>query len=51
MPIGPSVALARARPDIVTFVPVAGAEHTESWNVNPARYTARLKAFLVRVLH
>jgi uncharacterized protein len=50
VPFSSSAALARARPDIVTFVPVAGAEHTESWNLNPGAYTARLKAFIVRVV-
>lgn len=50
MPIGPSIALARARPDIVTLVRVPKADHTESWNVDPARYDARLRAFLMRVL-
>jgi uncharacterized protein len=50
VPIGPSIALAHARPDLVTFYPVAGAAHTESWNVGPARYVARLTTFLKRVL-
>jgi uncharacterized protein len=50
VPIGPSIALAHARPDLVTFVPVAGAEHTQSWNVDPIRYATRLKAFLTRIL-
>ncbi len=38
VPDGPSRALARARPDLVTFVDVPGAEHTRGWNVDPARY-------------
>jgi pimeloyl-ACP methyl ester carboxylesterase len=50
VPIGPSIAFARSRPDLVTFVPVAGAAHTESWNVDPVGYAARLTAFLTRVL-
>jgi alpha-beta hydrolase superfamily lysophospholipase len=50
IPIGPSVALARARPNLVTLVQVAGAGHTESWNLGPARYVARLKSFLTDVL-
>jgi uncharacterized protein len=50
VPIDPSIEFARARPDLVTFFPVAGAGHTESWNVNPARYSARLRAFLRRVV-
>jgi pimeloyl-ACP methyl ester carboxylesterase len=50
IPVGPSAAFARARPDIVTYVVVPGAEHTQPWNVDPAAYDARLKAFLNRVL-
>jgi pimeloyl-ACP methyl ester carboxylesterase len=50
VPIGPSISLARNRPDLVTFVPVPGAGHTESWNVGPARYESRVDAFLSRVL-
>jgi uncharacterized protein len=50
VPISTSDAFARARPDIVTYVRVAGAEHTQEWNVNPALYTSRLRAFLLRVL-
>jgi alpha-beta hydrolase superfamily lysophospholipase len=50
IPIGPSEALARARPDLVTLVQVAGAGHTESWNLGPARYDTRLKRFLTDVL-
>ncbi len=50
VPIGPSIALARARPDLVTLVRVAGAGHTESWNVASERYTAALREFLTRVL-
>src|SRR6266511_3976953 len=38
LPIAPSQALAAARPDLVTFVPVAGAGHVESWNHDRARY-------------
>jgi fermentation-respiration switch protein FrsA (DUF1100 family) len=50
IPIGPSEALARARPDLVTLVRVGGAGHTESWNLGPARYDTRLKRFLTDVL-
>lgn len=50
VPFAANGALARARPDLVTYVQVAGAEHTQAWNANPAAYTARLKAFLTSVL-
>ena len=50
MPFGPSAALARARPDLVTYIPVAGAGHTQAWNVDLAAYTAALSTFLARVL-
>jgi uncharacterized protein len=50
VPIGPSIEFARARPDLVTFFPVPAAAHTESWNVDPVRYAARLRAFLERVV-
>jgi alpha-beta hydrolase superfamily lysophospholipase len=49
-PFGVSVAFARARPDLVTFVPVAGAAHTEEWNANPALYVRALRSFLTKVL-
>lgn len=38
VPVGPSRAVAAARPDLVTFVDVPGAEHTRSWNVDPLRH-------------
>ena len=46
-----SEALAKARPDIVTFIPVAGATHVRSWNMNPAKYDEEVRDFLVRVVH
>jgi pimeloyl-ACP methyl ester carboxylesterase len=51
VPFAANAALARARPNLVTYVEVAGAEHTQAWNANPAAYTARLKAFLSRIVH
>jgi len=50
VPIGPSDAFARARPDLVTYVRVAGADHTQEWNVDPTVYTAALRSFLMRRL-
>jgi uncharacterized protein len=50
VPFAANAALARASPDLVTYVQVPGAEHTQAWNANPVAYTARLRAFLTRVL-
>lgn len=49
VPISTSEALARELPREVTFHRVPEAGHTESWNVDPARYQARLRAFLSRI--
>jgi uncharacterized protein len=49
VPIATSQALAAARPDLVTFVPVAGAGHVKSWNLDRARYEQSARAFLDRV--
>jgi pimeloyl-ACP methyl ester carboxylesterase len=49
LPIAPSQALAAARPDLVRFVPVAGAGHVKSWNYQRARYEQEVRAFLDRV--
>jgi len=48
VPDGPSRALARARPDLVTYLDVPGADHTRAWNVDPARYRTALAAWLTR---
>lgn len=40
-----SVALARARPDIVTLVRDSAAEHTREWNVDPEGYEADMRAW------
>jgi pimeloyl-ACP methyl ester carboxylesterase len=50
VPISSSDAFARALPERVTYHRVAGAGHVESWNVGPARYERRVRAFLARVL-
>ncbi len=49
VPVVTSDALAEARPDIVTYVRVAGAGHVRSWNVDPAAYEASVRDFLQRV--
>jgi pimeloyl-ACP methyl ester carboxylesterase len=46
VPIETSERLAKARPDLVTFVPVAGAGHVTSWNASPEAYEAALAAFV-----
>jgi alpha-beta hydrolase superfamily lysophospholipase len=49
LPIAPSQALATARADLVTFIPVAGAGHVKAWNHERARYEQAARAFLDRV--
>lgn len=46
VPVGPSEALAAARPDLVTFVPWAQARHCKEWNTDPARWEGVVTAFL-----
>lgn len=45
VPKAASDELARLRPDLVTYVETA-AEHVQSWNLDPAGFDARIKAFL-----
>jgi len=49
IPISTSEALAAALPRWVTYYHVPAAGHTQSWNVDPARYEGRLRAFLARI--
>jgi uncharacterized protein len=44
-----SDALARMRPDIVTYVRVPGATHARSWNMDPDGFETALADFLSRV--
>lgn len=46
VPVGPSAALAAARPDLVRFEPWRVARHTQEWNVDPARWEGLLADFL-----
>ena len=46
VPPSESRAFAITAPGPVTYVPVPGAGHIQSWNANPASYTAHLRAFL-----
>lgn len=46
VPVGPSVALAAARPDLVRFEPWQVARHTQEWNVDPDRWERVVREFL-----
>ncbi len=49
VPVATSDELARIAGD-VTYVRVAGANHLDSWNLDPARYDVAVQAFVERVL-
>ncbi len=44
-----SDALAAARPDLVTYLRVAGAGHAQSWNANPQAYQRAIVEFLAEL--
>jgi alpha-beta hydrolase superfamily lysophospholipase len=46
VPNGPSLALARARPDVVTLVPWHEGRHTKEWNTDPQRWEREVATFL-----
>ena len=46
VPVGPSEALAAARPDLVTFEPWSLARHCKEWNVDPRRRDAAVADFV-----
>lgn len=46
VPVDGSRALARARPDIVTFVPWSVARHTKLWNVDRERWEGAIREWL-----
>lgn len=46
VPSGPSLALATARPDVVTWEPFATARHCQEWNVDWQRWEAAVRRFL-----
>jgi hypothetical protein len=49
VPLRTSEALRASRPDRVTLVVVPGAEHVESWNVDPQAYDEAVARFLRRL--
>jgi pimeloyl-ACP methyl ester carboxylesterase len=50
VPPAPSARLASLRPDLVQYVPFAGASHTREWNRDPAQYERLLADYLVDLL-
>ncbi|XVX18765.1 alpha/beta hydrolase family protein [Actinomycetota bacterium] len=46
VPAIPSVRLAEARPDLVTFVPWRHARHTKEWNTEPERWERLVREFV-----
>ena len=49
VPIALSIKLKALKPSLVTLARYPGAGDVESWNINRARYTALLTAFLCPV--
>jgi pimeloyl-ACP methyl ester carboxylesterase len=46
VPVGPSRALAQARPDLVSLVEWQGARHTKEWNTDPQRWESLVRDFV-----
>ena len=46
VPIGPSRAVAQARPDLVTFEEWAVARHCKLWNTDPVRWEEAVSSFV-----
>jgi len=46
VPVETSDELAGARPDLVTYERVRGAEHVHAWNMDPDRYESAVESFL-----
>ncbi|CCH76999.1 Secreted protein [Nostocoides japonicum T1-X7] len=46
VPVGPSQALARARPDLVTFPAWSVARHAKEWNTAPERWEREVSDFV-----
>jgi len=50
VPVATSDRLAKARPDLVTYVRLPGVGHVRSWNADPVAYDSAMQAFLRRAL-
>jgi pimeloyl-ACP methyl ester carboxylesterase len=50
VPVSTSEALAKARPDLVTFRKMAGVDHVQSWNADHELYALQVKEFLGRTV-
>lgn len=48
VPSGPSEALARARPDLVSYAPWSLARHCKEWNVDPERWERLVEEFVAQ---
>ena len=51
VPIAQVESFAQARPDIVEYHRVEGAQHVRPWNIDPERYEAAVEGFIHRVLN
>lgn len=50
-PVSVSDTFAQAHTDIVTYDRVNGADHVQSWNLDPQWYDTQVESYLTRVLH
>ncbi|MBK6887452.1 MAG: alpha/beta fold hydrolase [Tetrasphaera sp.] len=50
VPFGPSLELAQARPDLITWVPWETARHCKEWNTDPRRWEDAVVDFLTTSL-
>ena len=50
VPIAQVEGFAHARPDIVEYHRVEGAQHVRTWNIDPEKYESAVEAFVHRVL-
>jgi len=51
IPVAGSDAFAQARPEVVTYQRVNGANHTQEWNVDAQAYEQALEVFLAQHVH